>query len=296
MISIIILNEKKYAEEIIKNKKIGNEPGKTIFLLAKYYNSSCQYTKPDIISRINDFMLNSYPKYNFSDWIQYINKIVTNAIKQPLYEIDGVWITEDELQIISTINNKMLERLAFTILCLAKLSNLRNPLNNSWVNCKNIEIFKLAHINTSDFNKNLYFNQLKNMGLIQYAKKIDNLNLRILYINNNSKNILFINDFRELGYEYLLYKNENIIRCSNCNILIRDSKNHSKKYCKKCSTYQPIQTKLVTCVDCGKIFKINAKNNMTNRCNECYKIYRKNYYKKIKRQQRNSSKINAVKN
>ena len=43
------------------------------------------------------------------------------------------------MEIILGLKNKVLERLAFTMLCLAKLNNIKNPKNNGWVNAESKE-------------------------------------------------------------------------------------------------------------------------------------------------------------
>lgn len=190
--------------------------------------------KAGIVKELNKFMLENYPRYNPVDWISSIEKYSTKSEKYALCMCKGVWITENELITIKDINNKVLERLAFTLLCLAKFRNFRNSNNNNWVNYSNGEIYKLACINTTAFDKDLKFNQLKELGLIEYAKKVDNLNIRVLYIDDDSENKLFISDFRKLGYEWRLYKGEKYIRCSDCGILTR-AKANNQKYCKDCA-------------------------------------------------------------
>jgi hypothetical protein len=190
--------------------------------------------KTKIIKVLDDFMKNNYPRYNPVDWSSSIEKYAVKAAKYPLCECKGVWITENELKTIEEIHNKVLERLAFTLLCLSKFRNYRNSKNNNWVNYSNGEIYKLACINTTAFDKDLKFNQLRELGLIEYAKKVDNLNIKVLYIDDESENKLFISDFRKLGYEWRLYKGEKYIRCADCGILVKKNSNRNK-YCKDCA-------------------------------------------------------------
>jgi DNA-directed RNA polymerase subunit RPC12/RpoP len=39
------------------------------------------------------------------------------------------------------------------------------------------------------------------------------------------------------------------------------------------NTYQPIGTKTIQCIDCGKDVEVDAKDNETCRCEECRRIY-----------------------
>lgn len=203
-------------------------------MYARYLYHEQGLKKSGIIKELNNFMEVSYPRYNPVDWNTSIEKYANKASKYPLCECKGIWITENELETIKEIQNKVLERLAFTLLCLAKFKNYRNQNNNNWVNYSNGEIYNIACINTTAFDKDLKFNQLRELGLIEYAKKVNNLNIKVLYIDDDSEKKLFISDFRKLGYEWRLYKGEKYIRCADCGILIR-RKTNNQKYCKDCS-------------------------------------------------------------
>lgn len=274
---MIVLNEKAYAEECLQKKSISDKPFYTLSILAKYYYHCFGYRKAKITELLTDFMEKYYPRYdcNKAMWNESIEKIAKSAGKYTLFEIDGVWITEVELETIANIHNKVLERLAFTLLCLAKLGNAKNPKNSGWVNNDAKEIFSLARISCSVANRYERLGELHSLSLLEFPRRIDNLSCRVTYINDDSEKKLFVSDFRELGYEYLKYKGENFIRCRECGVLIRNNKTGTKKYCTQCSGYIPQEYKTVICVDCGKGFEVDSKNNQSCRCSDCYTIYRK---------------------
>lgn len=275
---MIILNEKEYAEECLKSKTINNKPFITLSVLAKYYYHCYGYRKKKITELLIDYMNKHYPYYssNKSSWDENIEKLAANAGKFTLFEIDGIWITKAELETIQNIHNKVLERLAFTMLCLAKLNNIKNPQNQGWVNTDAKEIFSLARISCSVVNRYERFGMLNQINLLEFPKKNDNLSSRVTFINDESEKVLFISDFRELGYEYLKFtENGNFIRCQDCGILIRNNKAGTKKYCSACAGYTPQETKTIVCVDCGEEFEVPGNNKRTTRCNICYDIHRK---------------------
>ena len=267
----IILNEKLYAEELLKNYVLGNKPSETLGILVKYfYNMG--YNQEKIRKELNDFMEKSCTiKYNPDKWQDTFDNLIKQAKKYKLKEIDYISITENELKTISSIKNKPLERLAFTLLCLSKLANKFNPNNNDWSNRQDKEVFKLANIQVNITKQCLMINDLKNLGLIEYSKIIDNINTKVLFIDEDSKEILKITKFRDLGNEYLFWKGEKFKRCRECGKLIRPNKQNNNSYCNECKAYQPIVTKVLKCIDCGEEFVVDARNTKTIRCNFCQK-------------------------
>lgn len=220
---------------------------------------------------------------NKDSWNDSIEKLASNAKKFTLYEIEGIWITEEELNTIHNINNKVLERLAFTMLCLAKLALRKNSNANGWINEDAKTIFSLARISGSTTDRYIRISQLSEMGIIDLPNKNDLLSYKLTFINEESDNVLFVHDFRELGYEYLKYCGQNIIHCAECGILVRGNKAGTKRYCSSCAAYTPQETKRIQCIDCGKEIEIDSKNNKTRRCKDCQKEYVKKYDRERKR-------------
>lgn len=284
---MIVLNEKLYAEECLKNKSISDKPFYTLSILAKYYYHCFGYRKAKIIEFLTDFMAKYYPRYdcNKAMWNESIEKIAKNAGKYTMFEIDGVWITEAELKTISNINNKILERLAFTLLCLAKLNNAKNPKNGGWVNNDAKEVFSLARISCNKSNRYEKLGKLHQLSLLEFPKRIDNLSCRVTYINDDSKKKLFISDFREIGYEYLKYIGGIYERCKECGRLFKVNKHHIK-YCPSCGSGEQSNNKHIICIDCGALFVTSYKNNTSCRCKKCQHIRNKEkkkiWYEKVK--------------
>ena len=143
-----------------------------------------------------------------------------------------LWNADEDIRSLKSLR---LERLAFTLLCIAKFCNQRNPNNNDWVCRQHKEIFKLAAIPATNMTQALMLNELYEAGMIGLSKKVTNTNIRVLYIDENSKVALAISDFRELGYEYMNYIGKNrYIRCAECGRLV-PAKSNNKKYCKNCA-------------------------------------------------------------
>ena len=276
---MIILNEREYAENCLQNGIVDTKPFVTLSILAKYYYHECGYRKKKITTLLLEYLSKHYPRYELNEfsWQTSIEKIAANAGAYQLYQINGVKITRSEMETITNLHNKVLERLMFTMLCLAKLSNEKNPNNNGWVNADAKDIFAYARIGCKSDEREVKIGKLWQMGLLEFSKRNDNLNCRVTFVDNDGDEELFVSDFRELGYEYQKYKGENFIRCAECGILTRGNKAGTKKYCLNCATYTPMETKIIICSDCGKEVVVGAKDHQTTRCPECYAVYRKKY-------------------
>ena len=289
---MIVINENEYAQERIKNKNIGDNVFQTLTILAKYYYSQGMKRKAVCIE-LQNFLEIAYPKYSMNKayWTEVIEKTATKNAKEKLFESDGVWITDAEWNEIEKLNNKILGKLAFTLLCIAKINNQRKPNNNNWVNTEIKEIFKLANISCSIDLRAKRLGVIIHSGLAEFAKRIDNLNLKILFVNDEDKKKFIVSDFRDLGNEYLYRIGENYIRCAECGKLVKNNKFGNKKYCSTCASYVPQETKQVKCVDCGKTFVIDARITNKVRCDEC-QVKRDRENARIRKQrQRNKENV-----
>lgn len=299
---MIILNEKEYAERCLKYGLVDRKPFLALNILSKYYYHHLGYRKKKIKELLMDFAERYCYEYFKSKlwWERVVDKFASNAGKHPLYEIDGVCISREELDTIWNLHSKVLERLSFTLLCLAKLDMKKNPKSDGWINYSSKEIFRLARIDGGIFKREAYLHELYKIGLIDFAKKIDNMAIKICFIEGDcekeSDGSLYITDFRELGYAYLRYRGFNYIPCQKCGILIKGNKAHTRKFCKDCATYTPLERKEIRCIDCGKLFTVTSTDNRSNRCSECYAIYRKRYKAEKEKERRERLKKEETKN
>ena len=126
-----------------------------------------------------------------------------HADKYPLIELSGITLFKEELSVVSELQTKMLRKLIFTLLCLAKYGNAINPKNNNWVNFTAKDIFPLANIKTTTTRQSLLINDLWRGGFIGYSNAVDNVNINVKIIRDTGDPELFISDFRSLGNQYL---------------------------------------------------------------------------------------------
>ena len=81
---------------------------------------------------------------------------------------------------------------------------------------------------------------------------------------------------------------DNVVFCQDCGeeVKIRSSNNTKTVRCEKCqkiADYRPVGKKIVTCIDCGKEFEVDARNMKKIRCNECQSEHRKEWDRKRKK-------------
>lgn len=232
----IILNEREYAEKCLELNSLGYIPYETLTIISRYY-SDLGFNQQEIEKQLEYFLIKSVPNINVTKWQNLIDNRAKNAHKHHLVEIDKIIITKHEMSLISKLEKDTLKRLMFTLLCVAKYGNAKNKNNNSWTNREDKEIFRLANITTSLKQQSLLINQLKNIGYIKYCKVIDNLNLNVQIVDNNTseKDIaLAITDFRNLGYQCMNYYNNRYTHCKNCGLII-PKKSNRQKYCVECA-------------------------------------------------------------
>ena len=275
------MNEYTYAENLLNKQDLkacdlGDKPSSTLNLLARYYREIGK-NDDEIKELLSDFLNRCLKdKYKESKWIDSIFYQVVKSKKYTLKKVDNVIVTKSEIEIIQSVKGKSRQKVLFALLVLAKYYNAVSDKNKNWTNLEYKKIFKLANVQLSIQNQALLINDLYNCGFVNVSKNVGKPNIQVNFVDNESDTVLTITRLKDLGKEYLMFCGEDYIRCQKCGTLVKNYKN-TNKYCKTCGQYQPIETKTVICVDCGKEFNIDAKDNQTIRCNDCYKKYRRKY-------------------
>ena len=229
----IVLDEYQSAEKALNNLELGNKPTETLSVVARYYYGK-GYKKSEITRLLEEFLIKCDPNVNIVKWQETIDRVVKSSDKFKLVRIDGVSITQSEMWAIQQLGSKLLQKLLFTMLCLAKFENAVSNTNNNWVNKKDRDIFGLANIKVTTKRQSLLINDLWNMGLIGYSRIIDNINVNVKIIDDESPAILFVDDFRNLGNQYMKYCGEKYIKCQCCGKVVKEGHGR-QKYCPECA-------------------------------------------------------------
>ena len=284
---MIILDEKKFAEDCIQNGLVVMKPYFVLSILSRYYYHCCGYKKKKIKELLFAFLQKHYPKYELDGffWQNAIERLAEKAKDNELIIIKGVSITESEMNKIKELNNRCLEKLAFVLLCIAKFQNARNPNNNNWVNFGSKQIFDCARIVCKKDERDIKLGKLRDLGYLEFPKRIDNVNNRVTFIDDDSPEVLFVSDFRELSYEYRKYCGEDFIRCAECGLLFKNKEEKPKKYCPNCGYYsKKPKFKSIICVDCGCEIFVPTNVATKKRCDSCQSIRNRDKVKQWKKE------------
>ena len=229
----IVLNEKEWAKRAIDSLSLGKKPYDTIVRVAKYYKSQ-GVNKSDVRRKVEDFMIRCDPKLSLVKWGRAIDSAVSAAEKYPMINISGVMVTTPEMERIKELQSVTKQKLMFTLLCLAKYGNALNGHNGGWVNLPQKDIFALANITLTTKRQSLIINDLWQAGLIGYSCLVDNINLQVKMIEDGDE-AMFVDDFRNLGNQYMWYLGGDYIMCDSCGCVIKQHRKSHRKYCNECA-------------------------------------------------------------
>lgn len=241
----IVLNELDWASDMIKEHSLGRKPYETLCRVAKYYINK-GYSKRETRKALETFLMQCDAMVSIPKWSSALDSAVAHALRYEAINIDGINITKKEMDMIDAIRSRQARRLAFTLLCLAKYWDAVVPDGDHWVNTMDSEIMKLANIKTSIKRQSLMYHELNELGLIQFSKKVDNTNVKVLFVDEGDKSevVFTITEFVNLGNQYQMYHGEPFFVCCNCGITTkRDNPKSSRKqiYCKDCALKIKIQ-------------------------------------------------------
>ncbi len=232
----IVLNEHEWAREKIESHSLGEKPFETLSRVARYYIDSGG-SKKDVRQKLDAFLLQCDPTASLTKWADTLDYALACALKYNAIQIQSIDITKGEMERIDSLDGKQIRRLAFTLLCLAKYWDVVNPSGDHWVNSKDSDIMRMANINTSIKRQSMMYYNLNKAGMVQFSKKVDNTNVRVCFISQGEVAVK-VTDFRNLGYQYLMFHGEPYFECQNCGITtkLKDPVHGAgKKYCKECA-------------------------------------------------------------
>lgn len=274
---MLILNEEKYAATVYDGT---NQDVKSIMekirYITRYFLHTAQKNDEDNYACTVKWLRTHHENFDESNYSNLISDAIKKAHKYPFYNIDGIKITQSELDIIASLDDLRAEKILFALLCMAKQQSISNGFTNGLVKYSLSELCKMARISVPADDREYILYKIVQKGYLGYPKKNNTQCLIVNFIDENSEVVLYLDEMscQELSYEYLMWKNngQGYGRCEFCGKAIKQYKSHPRRFCKECTEIVgdvPNDIKVRPCIDCGKPVYVSLLNTKTCRCQEC---------------------------
>ena len=216
--------------------------GRTIYKRARYnYFIKNLTDKKNYTEIINFITTNNTVGLTDFDIYEFVNKAINSAKKAGLKQVEHIYITQSELDFITSLNDIKLEKIAFVLLALAKYHNEVSGEDNNMVYIKLSEVKNMARINMNRIDFEYFYANLYDKGVLQRNTSPTSTIQIVDFVSHNPDDVIAFElqevDYLELAYVYLSWKNDGkgYTRCTVCNRLMRQSKTKPRKYCEECA-------------------------------------------------------------
>ena len=273
-------NDKSDIEEMIKNKYANKQnPEETIRDLARYNYHVLGMKKEDNYDAIVAYMTQNCEDFYEEMYFKTIYRNIASAKKYKFRDVAPVVITQSEIDKITGLSNIRKEKIAFVLLAIAKYYNNVSADNNNRMYISMSDLYKLARVAIPCKERAEYLHFAYENGILEEHTFVGT-NLKIVpFVDNNSDPIMELreDDYKELAYTYLNYKNGGYKHCKGCGRLFKMHKSEpGRLYCKECGQGQDTSNfKVIKCIDCGIDVVINTLNTKACRCENCQEIKNK---------------------
>jgi len=225
----IMLDEQAWARDIVRTQDLGDMPMRALTCVARHYLEQGLGTDA-VRERLNAL----YNKGSHCGFIDISERILKEAGKRGLLYITSIPVTRRELQAIRGIDGIRRQRVAFALLALAKYQNHAHGENHDWVSFRHKDVFAMANVKVSVNEQYLLLNDLKSMGLLKYNRRVDNLDVRVLYTDHEGPAVMEIHDMRNLGHQYMRHWGGRFVECRDCGAVV-PRKSPRQMYCVDCA-------------------------------------------------------------
>lgn len=289
-------NDRTDIENKISNNYANSEnPEETIRELARYNYHVLGMKKEDNYDAILAYMSKNCADFYEEKYFKIIYRNVTSAKKYKFRDVSPVKITKAEIEKITGLNDIRKEKIAFVLLAAAKYYNNVSDDNNNRMYMSISDLFKLARVAIPCHERAGYLHFAYEEGIL-IEHTFVGTNLKIVgFVDNDSEVVMQLgeDDYKELAYAYLNYKNGGYKHCKNCGKLFKMNKREpGRLYCKECGQKEEVsEFKIIKCIDCGVEFTVNKFDTETCRCEECYKEHRKRTVRENVRRFREKNKM-----
>lgn len=266
----------------IENKIYSNyvnqeNPEETIRDLARYNHHVLNMNKEDNYDSILAYMTKNCSDFYEERYFKIIYRNISSAKKYKFRSVPTVKITKTEMDKITSLNDIRKEKIAFVLLAVAKYYNNVSSDNNNRMYISMSDLFKLSRVAIPCKERASYLHFAYQEGILVEHMFVGT-NLKVVgFVDDNSDAVIELceDDYKELAYAYLNYKNGGYKYCKNCGKLFKMHKNSpGRLYCKDCGQKEETnEFKVTKCIDCGEDVVINKYDTETCRCEECKEIH-----------------------
>lgn len=288
-------NDKADIESKMSNNYVNQDnPEETIRELARYNYHVLGMKKEDNYDAILAYMAKNCHDFYEEKYFKTIYRNISSAKKYKFRDIEPVIITKSEMDIITSLNDIRKEKITFVLLASAKYYNNVSADNNNRMYMSMSDLFKLARVAIPCKERASYLHFAYEDGILTEHTFVGT-NLKIVdFVDNNSDVVMKLgeDDYKELAYTYLNYKNGGYKRCKSCGRLFKMHKNEpGRLYCKECGQKnETSEFKVIKCVDCGSDIIVSVLNTKTCRCEECKDKALRQSWKEASQRYRDSKK------
>ena len=288
-------NDKADIESKISSNYVNQaNPEETIRDLARYNYHILGMKKEDNYDAILNYMTRNYNDFYEEKYFKIIYRNIASAKKYKFRNVSSVAITKFEIDKIISLNDIRKEKIAFVLLAVAKYYNNVSSDNNNRMYMSMSDLFKLSRVSIPSKERAAYLHFAYEEGILAEHTFVGT-NLKIIaFIDNDSDVVLELNedDYKELAYTYLNYKNGGYKHCKSCGRLFKMHKSEpGRLYCKECGQKHDVnEFKVIKCIDCGTDIVISVLNTKTCRCEECKDKALRQSWKEASQRYRDSKK------
>lgn len=267
-------DDRKDIENKIYNNYVNQEnPEETIRDLARYNYHILGMQKEDNYDAILKYMTKNCSDFYEEKYFKIIYRNISSAKKYKFRSVALVQITKAEMDKISGLNDIRKEKIAFVLLAVAKYYNNVSSENNNRMYISMSDLFKLSRVSIPCKERASYLHFAYQEGILVEHMMVGT-NLKVVgCIDDNSDPVMELgeDDYKELAYAYLNYKNGGYKHCKSCGRLFKMHKNApGRLYCKDCGQKEDVDRfKLLKCIDCGVDFVVDTRNMNKCRCDGC---------------------------
>lgn len=273
-------DDKTDIENKINSNYVNTEnPEDTIRDLARYNYHVLGMKKEDNYDAILAYMVKNSSDFYEEQYFKIIYRNIASAKKYKFRCVEPVKITRSEIDKITGLNDIRKEKIAFVLLAMAKYYNNVSSDNGNRLYVSMSDLFKLSRVAIPCKERADYLHFAYQEGIL-IEHTFVGTNLKVVgFVDNDSETVMELNedDYKELAYTYLNYKNGGYKHCKNCGRLFKMHKNSpGRLYCKECGQKEEASKfHIIKCIDCGSDVIVRSLNTKACRCEMCQDIKNK---------------------